>query len=75
MPIFDGGLLKVWHYHQQIWTKSHYICGHETTSAASRPLNILHMGLMNDAAEWCWLLVAHGCKAMPIFGQQLLAAG
>ena len=29
------------------------------------------MGLMSDAAEWCWLLVAHGCREMPIFGQQL----
>jgi hypothetical protein len=56
----------------QIWIKSHGICGpHETISASSRPLNILHMGLMSDAAEWCWLLVAHGCQAMPIFGWQL----
>jgi hypothetical protein len=37
----------------EIWTKSHGIWGHETISAASRPLNILHMGLMSDAAEWC----------------------
>jgi hypothetical protein len=66
----DSSWLKVsWHYHQQIWTKSHGICGHETISAAFRPLNILHMGLMSDAAEWCWLLEAHGCQAMPIFGQ------
>jgi hypothetical protein len=26
---------------------------------------------MNDAAEWCWLLDAHGCKAMPIFARWL----
>ena len=31
-----------------------------------------HMGLMSNAAEWCWLLVAQECQAMPIlFGQQL----
>jgi hypothetical protein len=30
------------------------------------------MGLMSDAAEWCWLLLdAHGCQAMPIFGKRL----
>jgi hypothetical protein len=51
---------------QQIWTKSHGFCDHETISAASRPLNILHMGLMSDAAEWCWHLMAHGCQAIPI---------
>ena len=43
------------------------IDGHETISTASRPLNILHMGLMSDAEEWCWLLEAHGCQAIPIF--------
>jgi hypothetical protein len=35
----------------ETWTKSHDICGHETISAASRPLNILHMGLMSDAGS------------------------
>jgi hypothetical protein len=30
-------------------------------------LNILHMGLMSDAMEWCWLLLAHGCQALPLF--------
>jgi hypothetical protein len=54
-----------------IWTKSNGICGHETISVAFRPLNILHMGLMSDAAEWYWLLVAHGCQTMPIFGLRL----
>jgi hypothetical protein len=61
---------------QQIWTKNNSsisICGHETISAASRPLNILHLGLMSDAVEWCWLLMAHGCEVMPIYGQQDLA--
>jgi hypothetical protein len=29
------------------------------------------MGLMSDAAEWCWLLMAHVCQTMPIFGQHL----
>jgi hypothetical protein len=64
----DGSWQKVLHWHEQIWTKSHGICGNETISAASRPLNILHMGLMSDAAEWCWLLVAHECGVMLILG-------
>jgi hypothetical protein len=38
--------------YQQIWTKSHGICGHETISVAFQLLNIIHMGLMSDAAEW-----------------------
>jgi hypothetical protein len=60
---------------QQIWTiKSDGICGQQTISAAFRPLNILHMGLMSDAAEWCWLLMAHVNQAMPIFGRGLRAA-
>jgi hypothetical protein len=29
------------------------------------------MGLMSDAEEWFWLLVAHACQAVPIFGRQL----
>jgi hypothetical protein len=56
---------------KQIWTKSHGICGHETISATSRSLNNIHVGLMSDDAEWCWLLVALGCQAMPSFGWQL----
>jgi hypothetical protein len=36
--------------HQQFWTKSHGICGQQTISAASRPLNILYMVVMSDAA-------------------------
>jgi hypothetical protein len=49
--------------HQQFWTKSHgIICGHETIKAASRPLNILHMGLMSDAEEWCWLWWSFGAR-------------
>jgi hypothetical protein len=47
------------------------IGNHKTTSVASRPLNILHMGLINDAAVWCWLLLVHWCQAMPLFEQQL----
>jgi hypothetical protein len=31
--------------------QNHGICGYETISAVSRPLNILHMGLMSDATE------------------------
>jgi hypothetical protein len=31
------------------------------------------MGLMTDAAEWCWLVEAHGCQAMHIFRLQLKA--
>jgi hypothetical protein len=50
MTIFVRQLEKIFGSHQQFWTKSHGICGHETISAASRPLNILHMGLMSDAA-------------------------
>jgi hypothetical protein len=42
---------------QQIWTRNHGICGHETISAAFRPLNILGMDLMNDDAEWYWLMI------------------
>jgi hypothetical protein len=26
------------------------------------------MGLMSDATEWCWLLMAHGGQAILIFG-------
>jgi hypothetical protein len=44
----DGGKFGT---HQQIWTKSQGICGHETIPAASTPLNILFMGLMSDAAK------------------------
>jgi hypothetical protein len=29
------------------------------------------MGLMSDAGEWCWLLMIHGCQAMPILGWHL----
>jgi hypothetical protein len=29
------------------------------------------MGLMNDAAEWCWLMMANVCQAIPIFGWPL----
>jgi hypothetical protein len=29
------------------------------------------MVLMSDAAEWWWLLIAHGCQAMPILKRQL----
>jgi hypothetical protein len=54
--------------YQQIWTKSHGICGYETISAAFRSLNILHMGLMSDATELCWLLIACECQAILIFG-------
>jgi hypothetical protein len=65
------GWLKVWHWHEQIWIQSHDICGHETISAASRPLNIIHMGLMKDAAVWCWLLVSQGSRVVLIFGLRL----
>jgi hypothetical protein len=27
------------------------------------------MGLINDAAVCCWLLLAHWCQVMPIFSQ------
>jgi hypothetical protein len=64
----DGSWPKVWHWHEQIRTKVRGICGDETISAASSPLNIIHMGLMSDAVEWCWLLVAHWCRAMRVFG-------
>jgi hypothetical protein len=37
---------------------------HKTISVASRPLNILHMGLINDAAVCCWLLLAHSRQVM-----------
>jgi hypothetical protein len=47
------------------------ILRHETISVASRSLEVLHMGLIRDAEVWCWLLVAHLCQAMPIFGLQL----
>ena len=73
MPIFRWQLAERFGTHTQNWTKSHGICGHETISAASRPLNILHMGLMSDAAEWCWcwLMVALVCQAMSTFVQLL----
>jgi hypothetical protein len=29
------------------------------------------MDLMSDAAEWCWLLMAHVSQAMMIFGRGL----
>jgi hypothetical protein len=70
MPIWNRIWLKIG-TDQQIWTRNHGICGHETISSASRPLNILHMDLMNDDAEWYWLMIAHGCQAMPILRQQL----
>jgi hypothetical protein len=56
---------------EELMRRSHGICGQQTISAASRPLNILHMGLMSAAAEWCWLLMAHVSQAMPIFGRGL----
>jgi hypothetical protein len=72
MPIFWKWLAESFALlQQQICIKSHGICGQQTISAASRPLNILHMGLMSDAAEWCWLLMAHVSQAMPIFGREL----
>jgi hypothetical protein len=54
-------------------TNGHGICGHEPISAASRPFDILHIGLMSDAEEWFRLLGAHGsgCQAMPNFGSQM----
>jgi hypothetical protein len=29
------------------------------------------MGLMSDAEEWCWLLVANVCQVMQTFGKLL----
>jgi hypothetical protein len=29
------------------------------------------MGLMSDAEEWCRLLDAYGCRALPIFESQM----
>jgi hypothetical protein len=74
IPIFDGSWLKIG-THQQIWTKNQGICGHETISAAFRPLNVLHMGLMSDAAGLCWILVVPVHEAMPIFDGGWLKVG
>jgi hypothetical protein len=41
-------------------------CAVKTISVASRPLNILHMGLISDVEVCCWLLVSHWCWAMRI---------
>jgi hypothetical protein len=54
--------------HHQTWAKTDGIGSHQTISVASRPLNILHMGLISDVEQWCWILLAHWCQAMPIFG-------
>jgi hypothetical protein len=43
--------------HQQIRPKNQGICGHETISAASRPLNALHMDLLSDAEGLCCIIV------------------
>jgi hypothetical protein len=75
-PIFNSSWLKIG-THQQIWTKNQGICGrgHETISAASRPLNVLHIGLMSDAAWLYWILVAPVHQAMPIFDGDWLMIG
>jgi hypothetical protein len=57
---------------QQIRTKTDPIYIQETISVASRPLDILYMGLTSDDEERCWSLVAHGWRAMPVYGLQLL---
>jgi hypothetical protein len=45
-----------------------FVCSHETISVATtRPLNILHMGLINDVLVWFWLLLSHWCQAVSIF--------
>jgi hypothetical protein len=62
--------LKVCHFTSKSEPKTDEIGIHQTISVASRPLDILHMGLISDVAVWCWLLVAHWCQAMPIFGLQ-----
>jgi hypothetical protein len=71
VQIFGWQLLAFLKAESLALTNSGGICGHETipVPAAPRLLNILHMGLMSDAAEWCWcwLLMVHGYKAMPIF--------
>jgi hypothetical protein len=43
MPIFGWQLAESSSLNMQILTKSHGICGPETISAASRPMNILHI--------------------------------
>jgi hypothetical protein len=52
--MIDDSWLKIG-THQQIWTKNQGICEDETISAASRPLNVLHMDLLSDAAGLCWI--------------------
>jgi hypothetical protein len=67
MPNFCTTIGWKFDYHQQILTKTDPICKHKKTSVASRPLNILHMGLICDVEGWCWLLLAHRWQAMPNF--------
>jgi hypothetical protein len=54
----------------QILTKLIQMGSHPTISVASRPLDILHMGLLGigNVAVWFRLLVPHWCHAVPIFG-------
>jgi hypothetical protein len=63
--------LKVsWHFASKSnEPKTDYPTGsHPTISIASRPLDIIHMGLLSDVEVWFRLLAPHWCQAMPIFG-------
>jgi hypothetical protein len=71
MPIFERPLAEsLTLISKSVWNRSHDISGHETISAASssRPLNILHMGLMSDAdmmlqsSAGSWWMGARPCQ-------------
>jgi hypothetical protein len=64
MSILVNNWLNVWHFNQQIWSKTHDTSNHDTKSVASRPLDMLQMGLISDVALWCWLLLAQWCQAV-----------
>jgi hypothetical protein len=46
--LLDSSWLKVWHWHQKSEPKLDPIIGDGTISAASRPLNALHMDVISD---------------------------
>jgi hypothetical protein len=68
----DDSWLKVWHSSApKSGPKVMAFVVHKTKPVASRPINILHMGLMNDSEDWFLLLVVHGCQAMSFFKLKL----
>jgi len=67
--------LKIRPSSSKSYSKTDPICSHETILVSSRPWDIIQVGLISDATEWYWLLLAHWCQAMQIFDSSLLKIG